>query len=348
MIRRRRLFASALAAVPSLSSAAFRDPLDGAAATVRSPQQRSLLGVALAGKRLVAVGMRGLVVSSDDEGDSWQQVPLRLASDLVCVSFTSATRGWAGGHDGVILGTEDGGRTWTPRLDGRKMAQILIQHFDRARSEGRPQADKYLEAVKLNFAAGPEQPILGVWFDDESTGWAVSTFGMVIGTRDGGRTWASWMEQVDNPELLHLYSITGVKGEVYVTAEHGNVFKLDRSKQRFALLNTGYDGGLFGVVGVRNTLLTFGLRGNALRSRDGGGSWERLDTGVRAGLNAGVALPDGRMALVTQDGRLLVSGDLGSSFQPARVPRPGLLAGLAAQGDKLVVVGFGGVQRIKL
>ena len=65
------LFALALAvAQPSL--AAFADPIDTPAATNPHAQAAPLLAVTHAGNRLVAVGLRGLIVLSDDNGASWR------------------------------------------------------------------------------------------------------------------------------------------------------------------------------------------------------------------------------------------------------------------------------------
>lgn len=345
MIHRRHLLVTGLAVSCGVSHAAFKGPLDFAAAAVRLPQQRSLLSIAIAGNRLVAVGMRGLIIASEDDGISWQQVPLALSSDLVSVTFVSKLRGWACGHDGVILTTKDAGRTWAVQLKGLDFASILTKHYERAVAAGHPGAEDMLKSIKLGFEAGPEQPVLGVWFDDEFTGWMVSTFGMILGTTDGGKSWSSWMDQVDNPDLLHFYTIAGVAGEVYIASERGKIFRLDRTLRQFVRLDTGYSGGLFGLVGSAGILLAFGLQGTALRSRDGGVTWQRLETGLRAGLNAGAVLPDGRMVIVSQDGQMLVTADQGSSFLRTRVPRPGLLTGVAvAPSGQLIVVGFNGVQ----
>jgi photosystem II stability/assembly factor-like uncharacterized protein len=345
MILRRHFVFAGLAVSCGASKASFKDSLNFAAVAVKSPERHSLLSVAMAGQRIVAVGMRGLIVVSDDEGRNWRQIPLSLSSDLVSVIFVSSQRGWACGHDGVVLQTVDGGITWTPQLKGMDFANILIKHYEKAADAGRAGAQDMVRTIKMSFAAGSEQPVLGVWFIDESTGWAVSTFGMILGTTDGGKTWLPWIDQVDNPDQLHFYSICGVAGSVYITSERGKVFKLDRSRNRFVALNTGYPGGLFGLVGNAGVLLAFGMQGTALRSRDGGVSWQRRSTGLRAGLNAGVVLPGNRIFVVSQDGQLLVSGDQGLSFKATSVPSPGLLTGIvAASPSKLIVVGFNGVQ----
>src|SRR6185369_10757001 len=69
-----------------------------------------LLDLALAGNRMVAVGERGHVLLSDDQGATWRQaksVPTRVM--LTAVFFVDADYGWAVGHDETILNTVDGG-----------------------------------------------------------------------------------------------------------------------------------------------------------------------------------------------------------------------------------------------
>jgi len=71
-----------------------------------------LLDLAQAGDRLVAVGERGHVLLSDDEGVTWRQaksVPTRAM--LTAVYFADGEYGWAVGHDETILNTVDGGET---------------------------------------------------------------------------------------------------------------------------------------------------------------------------------------------------------------------------------------------
>ena len=70
---------------------------------------RLITGIARAGNRLVAVGQRGHVVLSDDGGQRWTQATVPVSSDLTAVRFVDAQVGYATGHDGVVLGTRDGG-----------------------------------------------------------------------------------------------------------------------------------------------------------------------------------------------------------------------------------------------
>ena len=62
-----------------------------------------LLAVARVGDRLVAVGDRGHVLLSADQGRNWTQSLTPTRALLTGVSFPDAQHGWAVGHDGVIL-----------------------------------------------------------------------------------------------------------------------------------------------------------------------------------------------------------------------------------------------------
>jgi photosystem II stability/assembly factor-like uncharacterized protein len=356
MTRENRLRLAALAlaigAAAAIAGAApgaqFHDPLDQAAQPTRFTVATHLTAIAHAGNRLVSVGVRGLVVLSDDGGNQWRQAASPVSSDLVAVRFVSAKHGWAAGHDGVVLATEDGGEHWAKQLDGRQAAELLAAHFDKLAAAGDAQAVRLRKEVARNYESGPEMPVLDLWFENETVGWAAGPFGTLLGTSDGGKTWQSWMEKVDNDKMLHYNAVRGVGGDVYLASEQGMLFKLDRAKQRFIPLSTGYKGSFFGVVGNRDYLIAYGLRGTAYRSRNGGGSWEHLATGVPAGLTAASLLDDGRLLFVSQDGRLIASRDQGDSFQTVPVPRPGLFTDVTPSGGRILITSIGGIQATTL
>ena len=73
-----------------------------------------LTGIARTGNRIVAVGDRGYVVFSNDNGETWEraEAPANLPL-LTAVHFFDNKTGWAVGHDAVILKSIDEGLTWT-------------------------------------------------------------------------------------------------------------------------------------------------------------------------------------------------------------------------------------------
>ena len=309
--------AAVTAAAPA-ASATFRDVIDTPAAPSTLAARGLLIGLARAGQRIVAVGQRGHVLTSDDAGKSWQQATVPVSSDLVAVHFPTPQLGWAVGHDGVVLHSADAGRSWTRQFDGRQLG---------------PQ--------------GAENPLLDVLFDDAANGIAVGAFGTVLRTSDGGRQWQLVKDGIDNPKGLHLYAVRRVGADLYIAGEQGLLLKHDGS--RFAALTTPYPGTLFGVIGNERAVVAHGLRGNVVRSTDGGRNWAAVPTGLSVGLVASTLDDKGRIVLVSQAGQVLASSDDGASFAPMKTERAQPAAAVIATGTgQLVLAGPRGVQTLAL
>jgi photosystem II stability/assembly factor-like uncharacterized protein len=314
-------------------------PLDAAARATPYAAVSPLIAAAQAGRRLVAAGWRGHIVYSDDQGKSWTQASVPVSVDLVALSFPTPAQGWAVGHGGVILHSGDGGRSWTRQADGRSLGAATVRYYEALAKDGDPRMAKALEDARANSRNGPELPWLGVHFLNAREGYVVGAFNSIMKTEDGGKSWTPWMERVDNPKGYHLNAIVAVGQALYIAAEQGTVFRLEQGGARFEALDTGYAGSFFGVAGNDEVLLAYGLGGVAYRSADHGGNWQKVETGVRGGINAGVVLPDQRMVLATQDGKLLLASADGERF--SRLPLTGgmLFAGVtaAAPGTVLAV-----------
>lgn len=324
------------------------DRLDAPAMASALAPRGLLNGVAMAGQRLVAVGQRGHIVVSDDGGQRWKQVSVPLSSDLTAVHFPSAHKGWAVGHDGVVLATLDGGSSWTRQLDGRMVVQIMQEHY-----LDRPGADlpdgealrKLQGDVKRFIAEGTDKPLLDVWFESESVGYVVGAFNLVLRTTDGGRSWVPLIERTDNAAQLHFYAVRRAGTDLYLAGEQGMVLKLDRQTQRFERVSVDYKGTFFGIAGAGPALLVFGLRGNVFRSEDSGASWSRTESGVQSALTSATFMADGRMVLASQAGDLLVSRDEGKSFQRGTPCGEPIGALVSPTPQTLVMVGPRGVQQ---
>ena len=305
----------------------FRDVLDTPAQASALAAQAPLAALARAGGMLVVAGSRGHVLWSGDEGVHWMQAQVPVSSDLVALSFPESENGqlgWAVGHDGVILHTEDGGRTWRRQLDGRWTGKLMHEQ------SGQPAEQ------------GAETPLLDVCFVDALRGWAVGAFGLILGTEDGGKHWQLESKQADNPKGLHLYAVRAIAGQIYIVGEQGLLLRR-AADGRFEALPQPYAGTLFGIVGDDKVLLIHGLRGHALRSTDGGRNWQPVETGLQVGLTANARAADGSWLLASQAGHVLVSHDGALSFQPLKLARSQPASALLSGSAGLVIAGPRGV-----
>jgi photosystem II stability/assembly factor-like uncharacterized protein len=308
------------------------DPNDSANKPAEiEPQAESslLLDLALAGNRVVAVGERGHVLLSDDQGATWRQaktVPTRVM--LTAVFFVDAEYGWAVGHDETILNTADGGETWT----------------------------------RSHFAPEAQQPLLDLWFANRVSGIAVGAYGAYFTTNDGGRHWSSAkfsapppasaapVTDEELPPDYHLNRVVGVGNRLYVAAEGGKLYRSDDRGASWRMLPSPYEGSFFGLVPIRGEgLLAFGLRGHLFRSADAGETWHELESHTTAMLTDGVAVNDLRVVIGGLSGVLLVSADAGETFRLTQQDdRKGLAALLPGPAGTVIVAGEGGVRTIRV
>jgi photosystem II stability/assembly factor-like uncharacterized protein len=273
-----------------------------------------LVDVARADGRLVAVGEWGHVLLSDDSGRSWRQaksVPTRAT--LTAVTFVDAKRGWAVGHDVLVIHTSDGGETWE------------LQH--RAPEE--------------------EVPLLSVWFEDAKRGLAAGAFGLLLETRDGGETWQQRPLTSSPDEDYHLNAIFHGPGDtLFIAAEYGSIYRSLDDGASWERLHPPYDGSFWGGLTVGpEAFLVFGMRGHVFRSEDLGESWQELASGTDQSLQSGIVRADGTIVLVGLGGAVLTSSDGGRTFSAAIEPdRRGIAAAAEGVNGNLLLFGETGVK----
>ena len=274
-----------------------------------------MLASARAGQRIVAVGDHGVVLLSDDEGQTHRQarsVPVDVA--LTSVSFVDAQHGWAVGHWGVVLRTDDAGETWTVQ----------------------------------RVAAQEDRPLFAVHFFDAKQGVAVGLWSLVLTTSDGGENWRQvQMPAADGAKkadlnLLGLFA--DARGRLFAAAEKGMVARSDDRGQHWTYLSTGYKGSFWtGVATLDGSLLVGGLRGSLYRSGDDGRSWQRLDTRSQSSITA-LAVAGNQVVGVGLDGLVLRSFDAGATFATdVRADRMPLTAVAVSREGRLVLYSRQGV-----
>lgn len=309
-----------------------------------SPKAKNLalLAITRAGNRLVASGERGTVLYSDDGALSWQQAAIPTNASLVALRFIDDKRGWAVGHMGLVLHTEDAGKTWVKQFDGIQAAQVALEAAQKSGDE------KRIAQAQALVADGPDKPFFDLCFLNEKTGFIVGAYNLAFRTDDGGKTWQDWSPHIDNPKGFHLYAMAKAGDSFYVVGEQGLLLRSDDNGQSFKAQPSPYKGTWFGLTPMRNGgLVLYGLRGNAFISQDKGKTWKALDTGLPVSISAAIELEDKRLVLANQAGQVLIGNADGTGLTALpKIPLP--IAAIARAGDGLALATLRGVVKLPL
>jgi photosystem II stability/assembly factor-like uncharacterized protein len=307
-------------------------------------------GVARHGDRLVAVGPRGLILRSADQGRTWSRADSPLSSDLVAVNFSDADTVWAAGHDAVLLRSVDAGATWQRVLDGRSTLKLLHDTYQAQAQAGVKGADEMVAEVERSAATSATpgvlpSPFLDVWFADANEGYVIGSFGLLLRTRDGGKSWTPWIEHTDNERRYHLYGVRGLGKQRWIAGEQGLLMRLDDAGERFVKVDTPYAGTYFGLHVAEGRVLAYGLRGNAYASGDDGQSWQKVETHTDASIVSVTAAGDGALYLVSQSGDLLLLPSDSTDASSLPQAKGGEVIGAASAGSgKLALARLNGVE----
>lgn len=330
----------------AFAAGALADPASRPALAIRSLRQAPIISSGHAGTRLVAVGERGLIIFSDDGGKRWKQAPSPVSVTLTAVKFVNELEGWITGHAGVVLHSADGGQTWMKQLDG---VQALALLRDTAAAADGLSDSSDIEARTIRtrqfLADGADKPFLDLYFSDKAKGMVVGAYGIAFATEDGGRSWKPAMDRFANPKGLHLYSIAGYQGRMYVAGEQGSFFRSSDNGAHFTRQETGYRGSFFTVSWLPNdTVLLAGLRGNVFRSGDGGLNWKKVPINTASAIVGTIHTADERLLVADDAGHLFESGDNGQSFSARNsgVPFPTSTL-LETRNKEILIFGMSGV-----
>jgi len=313
--------------------------------TARAPHC-VLLDIAQAGNRMVAVGERGIVIFSDDDGRTWSQAKVPVSESLTAVTFVNPKMGWATGDAGVVLHTEDGGETWVRQLDGKTAAQTALQSAQSfASSHPRsPESQRLLDAAKLLVADGADKPFLAVYFENEQTGFVAGAYGLLFRTQDGGRSWVSWMDRIDDPKSLHINAIKASGDNIYLAGEQGLFLRSSDKGNHFTRVETPYKGSYFTIVlSQSGDIVLAGMQGNIYRSSDQGKTFTKVADPIPATIGVSTKLRDNTLVFVNQAGQILVSGDEGKTVHVLGVPPLPPSAAILQGTHSMWSVGFVGV-----
>jgi photosystem II stability/assembly factor-like uncharacterized protein len=332
MSSRRAAGSLACLAIVALGAVAAAPERPAPVAAIK-PDRIILLDIDRVDGRLIAVGERGFVLYSDDQGRSWTARPTPVTRTLTGVAFRDAKTGIAVGHGGSIVRSEDGGATWT---------QIMVEETG---------TDSLLDV----------QHLAGDHFI------AYGAFGLYLDSSDAGRTWqrrtilepapaaaatASGSEEegeyLGEPFDRHISRVIRVDSSLLLVGESGTLARSDDEGVTWSRIESPYEGSWFNALRLDDgTVLVFGMRGNVYRTADFGASWEKVPLATTASLMGGVQLADGHVMLVGNTGLLALSRDRARTLELHWSPAAKGFAQVVEAGERLLAVGEAGVTAIE-
>ncbi len=273
--------------------------------------------------KLVAVGERGLVMQSTDEGKTWTGALTPTNRSLNTVLYLGDKIGLAGGHGGTLVRTEDDGATWT---------QVKIADIGK-------------------------DSILGLTALSDGRVLAYGSFGMYMESTDKGKTWLrkkvisdtferhiSKVAEIAPGKLL----LVGETGTLASSSDLGATWK-ELESPYAATGSDGVKGSLFGVLKLNDgSVMIYGMRGHAYRSTDGAATWTLIPVSATNTFNGATVAADGKIVMAGNNGMIATSTDNGVSLtlQYIKDGRP-LGQAMVAKDGAIIYVGYLSTGRIE-
>jgi photosystem II stability/assembly factor-like uncharacterized protein len=308
----------------------------------------------VSGDVFVTVGYQGRILRSENNGQTWQEVPSPVDWSLNQVTFVGEY-GWAVGHKGSIIHTRDGGKTWTQQQVDTQKAIMAVSFVDKLHgwaagdestllwtdNGGETWKVERIEVSQVGLSADtllavPDIIYYDIHFIDTQTGWMVGEYGNIRHTSDGGKTWDSQHESLldemvakgGNKDVMTLGALfhvhfddpnhgmaVGAGGSVIATDDGGQKWRwISREGEKPDLPNLH----LYNITSpTKNSeLVAVGTNGQILTS-DNGTDWQpaKAPGGVFTWIN-GLAFGDGgKGVLVGGKGLILLTDDAGKSWR---------------------------------
>lgn len=238
-------------------------------------------------QKIVAVGSQGVILKSDNGGNTWRKIRSANNKHLYNVQFTTNKIGYAIGD--TFLKTEDAGESWfTPKIPDESYPTPTNLFFVNSDvgfvfgANGKifktTNGGLYWKSKNFGYTG-----FSSAYFFNESKGFIVGGSKTLIKTLDGGETWAKIDLGIEGLssfiDFTKIYFandligfISGNNGEIIKTIDGGNTWKLlSKLKYDISIRDVFFQDESIGYVLTENYLY---------KTIDGGSTWndESLDT----------------------------------------------------------------------
>lgn len=275
------------------------------------------------------------------------------------ITFLDNERGWISGTDGVLLSTQDGGKTW---VQAKKFTADAIQqvHFvdanrgwmlcERSVFDRTSRTASYLRRTldggktwdQFEFEDGGRERVAHLLFAPDGKAMAFGEGGVIYQLQEDGQTWKKIQTPIHYLMLGGAYAnervgaIVGAGGTIMFTEDSGFTWEkaslIGDRDMRFSSVFFAGDKGAWAV----------GTKGRIFRSNGGGRLWRQQPSGVTANLTdvyftsatSGWAIGENGVIVRTRDG--------GNNWNDVSSRTTHRLERIVFNNGRGWVVGFGG------
>lgn len=256
-----------------------------------------------------AVGSKGVLLATDDGGETWRASLRPLEDTLQDVYFSDEQNGWLVCERSIydlktndeprtyLMRTTDGGKTWKRvNVIGKDVDARLVRALFTREGRGWAFGEGGLLYTTRDGGLNWERQLvptrhllLGGWFLNATQGWIVGAGATILQTTDGGETWRTTIllneaggrdiadsqhvrfNAVSFADRLHGWAV-GAKGRVFITNDGGRTWREQQSNVRADLYDVKFVNAVEGwAVGAEGTLI---------HTMDGGLRWVAVESGT--------------------------------------------------------------------
>lgn len=305
-LRYGRLYSAPLIMLLAIGLAGCEAPLDLSLVEreIAKPVHRfdQLKAAAVNHRRIVVVGDYGTVLSTTDQGESWQRTRLPTRASLVAVASCD---------DGSFVAIDTVRNAWVSDSEGANWQQRPL---------------------------GTEESPMAVACDPRGRFWVTASFSTLISSDDRGVSWQEQSQQEDM-QFTHIQwfdaeqaVVAGEFGSLYFTADGGESWLRGNDiPKEFYPMAAHFNSPQEGWVA--------GLSGTILHTADGGETWDRQPAESKAPIYSLIA--DGDQLYATGDSGTLLHLLDGEWRALPDIPRmfSYLITAVPVAGERLLVTG---------
>jgi photosystem II stability/assembly factor-like uncharacterized protein len=232
-------------------------------------------------------GEHGIVLKTDDAGESWTEQKTGTQELIFRVVPVDAQHAAAAGSNGLLMWTDDGGQNWHSQTFKNGITFFDVAFTDPrngwAVGEFATIAHTADGGKTWQLQAGGDRSkfrlpaYMTAIFKDAQHGWAAGQGGVIVGTDDGGANWKPVTSSTD----LALYAslVPGTSGDtLWVAGDEGVLIRMSTTGAAAPVVSRPTFSSLTEVAFAGEVGITVGTDGTLLRSEDGGKTWHAMES----------------------------------------------------------------------